>query len=146
LLKGGFEFSPGCDRDLIRPVGEAKQSESPADWSASRRIRCRRLLGRLSHLRELMNDSVAHHLRHQIVLKRSLAPASLDLTAEFLLQTIDTVFVKQALPKGEMKHAIPVNVAAIRRVGLLTVEGENDDISGIGKPLPGRTSAKPFPT
>jgi len=37
-LKGGFEFSPGCDRDLIRPVGEAKQSEFTTDRSASRRV------------------------------------------------------------------------------------------------------------
>jgi hypothetical protein len=59
-----------------------------------------------------------------------------DLTAEFFSQTIDTVFVKHALPKGEMKHrGTPVNLAAIRRVGLLTVEGENDDISGIGQTL-----------
>jgi poly(3-hydroxybutyrate) depolymerase len=27
----------------------------------------------------------------------------------------------------------PVDLSAIRRVGLLTVEGENDDISGIGQ-------------
>jgi len=60
----------------------------------------------------------------------------MDLTAEFFLQTVDTVFVKHALPKGKMKHrALPVDLAAIRRVGLLTVEGENDDISGIGQTL-----------
>ena len=60
----------------------------------------------------------------------------MDLTAKFFLQTVDTVFVKHALPKGKMKHrAMPVDLAAIRRVGLLTVEGENDDISGIGQTL-----------
>jgi poly(3-hydroxybutyrate) depolymerase len=60
--------------------------------------------------------------------------AVMDLTAEFYLQTVDTVFVKHALPKGEMTHrGAPVDLAAIRRVGLLTVEGENDDISGIGQ-------------
>jgi poly(3-hydroxybutyrate) depolymerase len=60
--------------------------------------------------------------------------AVMDLSAEFYLQTVDTVFVKHALPKGEMKHrGAPVDLAAIRRVGLLTVEGENDDISGIGQ-------------
>jgi poly(3-hydroxybutyrate) depolymerase len=60
----------------------------------------------------------------------------MDLTAEFYLQTVETVFVKHALPKGEMKHrGAPVDLAAIRRVGLLTVEGENDDISGIGQTL-----------
>jgi len=58
----------------------------------------------------------------------------MDLTAEFYLQTVDTVFVKHVLPKGEMTHrGAPVDLSAIRRVGLLTVEGENDDISGIGQ-------------
>lgn len=58
----------------------------------------------------------------------------MDLTAEFYLQTVDTVFVKHELPKGEMTHrGAPVDLAAIRRVALLTVEGENDDISGIGQ-------------
>ena len=58
----------------------------------------------------------------------------MDLPAEFFLQTVDTVFVKHELPKGEMTHrGAPVDLSAIRRVGLLTVEGENDDISGIGQ-------------
>jgi len=58
----------------------------------------------------------------------------MDLAAEFYLQTVDTVFVKHALPKGEMTHrGAPVDLSAIRRVALLTVEGENDDISGIGQ-------------
>jgi len=60
--------------------------------------------------------------------------AVMDLTAEFYLQTIDTVFVHHALPKGEMTHkGEKVDLTAIRRVGLLTVEGENDDISGVGQ-------------
>jgi poly(3-hydroxybutyrate) depolymerase len=58
----------------------------------------------------------------------------MDLTAEFYLQTVDTVFVRQALAKGEMTHrGIPVDPAAIRNVALFTVEGENDDISGLGQ-------------
>jgi poly(3-hydroxybutyrate) depolymerase len=58
----------------------------------------------------------------------------MDLSAEFYLQTVDTVFVKHALPKGEMKHrGALVDLAAIRRVKMLTVEGENDDISGFGQ-------------
>jgi poly(3-hydroxybutyrate) depolymerase len=60
--------------------------------------------------------------------------AVMDLTAEFYLQTVDTVFVKHALPKGEMKHhGKPVDLTAVRRVALMTVEGENDDISGVGQ-------------
>ena len=60
--------------------------------------------------------------------------AVMDLTAEFYLQTVETVFVRHALPKGEMTHrGEKVDLSAIRNVALLTVEGENDDISGVGQ-------------
>ena len=60
--------------------------------------------------------------------------AVMDLTAEFYLQTVETVFVEHSLPKGEMKHRDqPVDPGAIRHVALMTVEGENDDISGLGQ-------------
>ncbi|MGI2036016.1 polyhydroxyalkanoate depolymerase [Rhizobium panacihumi] len=60
--------------------------------------------------------------------------AVMDLTAEFYLQTVDTVFIRHALPKGEMMHRDTlVDTKAIRHVALLTVEGENDDISGLGQ-------------
>jgi poly(3-hydroxybutyrate) depolymerase len=60
--------------------------------------------------------------------------AVMDLTAEFYLQTVETVFIDHALPKGEMMHrGERVDLSAIRKVALLTVEGENDDISGVGQ-------------
>ena len=60
--------------------------------------------------------------------------AVMDLTAEFYLQTVDTVFVRHSLPKGEMMHrGVAVDPKAIRNVALLTIEGENDDISGLGQ-------------
>ncbi len=60
--------------------------------------------------------------------------AVMDLTAEFYLQTVEQVFIKHALPKGELLHRGKlVDPAAIRNVALLTVEGENDDISGVGQ-------------
>jgi len=60
--------------------------------------------------------------------------AVMDLTAEFYLQTVETVFIEHALPKGTMMHrGRAVDPAAIRNVALFTVEGENDDISGIGQ-------------
>jgi poly(3-hydroxybutyrate) depolymerase len=60
--------------------------------------------------------------------------AVMDLAAEFYLQTVDTVFVKHALPKGEMMHRdTPVDPSCIRHTALLTIEGENDDISGVGQ-------------
>ncbi|HET9717164.1 MAG TPA: polyhydroxyalkanoate depolymerase [Pseudolabrys sp.] len=60
--------------------------------------------------------------------------AVMDLPAEFYLQTVETVFIRHALPKGQMSHrGLRVDPAAIRRVALMTVEGEHDDISSIGQ-------------
>src|SRR5271170_491550 len=60
--------------------------------------------------------------------------AVMDLAAEYYMQTIETVFVRHALPKGEMTHrGRPVDLKAIRNAGLLSVEGEKDDISGVGQ-------------
>lgn len=60
--------------------------------------------------------------------------AVMDLSAEYYLQTVDVVFVKHALPKGEMTHRGKlVDPSKITRVALMTVEGEKDDISGLGQ-------------
>ncbi len=60
--------------------------------------------------------------------------AVMDLAAEFYLQTVETVFVRHDLPNGEMTHrGRPVDPACIKRAGLLTIEGEHDDISGVGQ-------------
>ncbi|AZN70278.1 polyhydroxyalkanoate depolymerase [Georhizobium profundi] len=72
--------------------------------------------------------------------------AVMDLTAEFYLQTVDTVFIKHALPKGEMMHrAERVDCSQIRNVALLTIEGENDDISGIGQTEAAQTLCSNIP-
>ncbi len=58
----------------------------------------------------------------------------LDLTEEFYLQTIDLVFQTFALPRGLLNHrGRPVRPDQIRDIGLMTVEGEKDDISGVGQ-------------
>lgn len=60
--------------------------------------------------------------------------AVMDLTAEFYLQTVEAVFIDHSLPKGEMMHhGRRVDPSVIRNVALFTVEGENDDISGVGQ-------------
>ena len=57
-----------------------------------------------------------------------------DMTAEFYLQTVDVVFQRHLLPKGEYMHRGKlVDPAAIRDTALLAIEGERDDISGIGQ-------------
>lgn len=58
----------------------------------------------------------------------------LDLTEEFYLQTIDIVFQNYLLPRGLLTHrGRPVRPEAITDIGLMTVEGELDDISGVGQ-------------
>jgi poly(3-hydroxybutyrate) depolymerase len=60
--------------------------------------------------------------------------AVMDLAAEFYLQTVDTVFVRHSLPRGTMvSRGRRVDPGVIRRVPLMTVEGENDDITGLGQ-------------
>jgi poly(3-hydroxybutyrate) depolymerase len=62
--------------------------------------------------------------------------AVMDLSAEFYLETVETVFQKHLLPKGEMTvHGERVEPAAIRKTALLTVEGELDDISAPGQTI-----------
>lgn len=53
-----------------------------------------------------------------------------DVAADFFLETVDHVFRRHSLPKGELtwKDRL-VRPEAIRDVGLMTVEGELDDIS-----------------
>ena len=57
-----------------------------------------------------------------------------DMTAEFYLQTVDVVFQTHALPKGEFTHrGQRINPGAIDKTAILCIEGERDDISGIGQ-------------
>jgi poly(3-hydroxybutyrate) depolymerase len=72
--------------------------------------------------------------------------AVMDLTAEYYLQTIETVFLEHKLPKGEMLHGdTPVDPSKVHRVALMTVEGEKDDISGIGQTGAAQTLCKNLP-
>ncbi len=62
--------------------------------------------------------------------------AVMDLPAEFYLPTVKAVFQEHLLPIGKLEvHGRPVKPAAIRRTALLTVEGERDDICGLGQTL-----------
>ncbi len=62
--------------------------------------------------------------------------AVLDLPAEFYLETVRAVFQEHLLPRGLMEfRGRRVDPGAIRRTALLTVEGERDDICGIGQTL-----------
>jgi poly(3-hydroxybutyrate) depolymerase len=69
-----------------------------------------------------------------------------DMTSEFYLQTIDVVFQSHALPKGEMMHrGRRVDPAAITDTAILAIEGEKDDISGLGQTKAALTIATNLP-
>ena len=60
--------------------------------------------------------------------------AVMDLTAEFYLQTVKTVFQEHLLPDRKMFHrGEHVDCTSIRQTALMTVEGERDDICGLGQ-------------
>jgi poly(3-hydroxybutyrate) depolymerase len=60
--------------------------------------------------------------------------AVLDLAAEFYLETVSWVFQESRLPKGELTlRGQPVDLKAIRKTAMLTVEGERDDICALGQ-------------
>jgi poly(3-hydroxybutyrate) depolymerase len=57
-----------------------------------------------------------------------------DMTAEFYLQTVEEVFQKHSIPKGEFRHKGElVDITQITDTALLAIEGERDDISGLGQ-------------
>ncbi len=58
----------------------------------------------------------------------------MDLSAEFYLQTIQAVFKEWRLPRGLLTHrGHRIDPAAVTRTALQTIEGERDDISGLGQ-------------
>ncbi|MEA2736322.1 MAG: poly(3-hydroxybutyrate) depolymerase [Humisphaera sp.] len=69
-----------------------------------------------------------------------------DMSAEFYLQTVDVVFQRHLLPDGKYLHrGTRVDPAAIRDTALLAIEGERDDISGIGQTKAALDIAKRLP-
>lgn len=76
----------------------------------------------------------------------------MDITAEFYLQTVETVFQKHNLPKGKMiwhdpatNRKIKVDPTKLKKTALLTIEGELDDISAHGQTTAAHTLATNLP-
>lgn len=82
-----------------------------------------------SHLIEGDGDSAEKHRKFY-----DEYSAVMDLDAAYYLQTVQTVFIDHDLPKGTFSHrGEVVDCTKIKKIALLTVEGENDDISGLGQ-------------
>jgi poly(3-hydroxybutyrate) depolymerase len=81
------------------------------------------------HLVEGDGDSAAAHRKFY-----DEYLAVMDMTAEFYLQTVEKVFQKYELAKGEFMHRDRlVKPEAIEDIALFAVEGEADDITGLGQ-------------
>lgn len=62
--------------------------------------------------------------------------AVLDLAAEFYLETVKTVFQDYTLARNELTYrGERIDMGAIRRTALMTVEGERDDICAVGQTM-----------
>ena len=98
----------------------------------------------LRYLQQLMEGDGDNAEKHLEFYDEYLAV--LDLTEEFYLQTVDVVFQRHLLPKGELFHrGRRVRPELITDIALLTVEGENDDISGIGQTQAAHTLCSGLP-
>ncbi|MEL7481110.1 MAG: polyhydroxyalkanoate depolymerase, partial [Pseudomonadota bacterium] len=94
-----------------------------------------------NHLVEGDGDSAAKHRKFY-----DEYLSVLDLSEEFYLQTIVRIFQEHQLARGAYRvHGRLVRPEAIRTVALMTVEGEKDDISGIGQTQAAHTLCKNIP-
>mgnify|MGYP003704061849 CR=1 FL=1 len=111
----------------------------------------RRVYPGFLQLTAFMSMNAERHIKAQVDLYRALAKgdkeqadkikdfydeyfAVLDMTAEFYLETVERVFQKYLLARGELEwKGRKVDPRAIRRTALFTVEGERDDICSIGQ-------------
>ncbi|MDH3661409.1 MAG: polyhydroxyalkanoate depolymerase [Alphaproteobacteria bacterium] len=85
--------------------------------------------GLYQHLIEGDCDSVEQHRKFY---EEYLAV--MDLPAEFYLETVEIVFQQHLLPDGKLEHrGEPVDCSLIEHTTLMTVEGEKDDICGLGQ-------------
>lgn len=81
------------------------------------------------HLVEGDGDSVEKHKKFY-----NEYLSVMDLPAEFYIQTVDIVFKNHLLPKGELEsRGRKINPKSIENIPILCIEGEKDDISGIGQ-------------
>ena len=72
--------------------------------------------------------------------------AVMDLPAEYYLETVERVFQKHLLPRGELRvRGEVVRPEAIRKTALFTIEGELDDISGNGQTHAAQSLCKAIP-
>ncbi len=71
----------------------------------------------------------------------------MDMTSEFYLETIEKIFQKVELPQGKLQYQGNfVKPELITDVALMTIEGQKDDISGVGQTKAAHDICKNLPT
>jgi poly(3-hydroxybutyrate) depolymerase len=94
----------------------------------------RHINAQLAQFRRLFAEDAEGGALHRKFYDEYFAVA--DLPAEFYLETVQRVFQEHSLPRGTLRwRGELVEPAAIRRTALLAVEGERDDICGVGQTM-----------
>lgn len=94
----------------------------------------RHINAQLAQFRRLFAEDAEGAAAHRKFYDEYFAVA--DLPAEFYLETVSRVFQEHSLPRGLLQwHGQPVEPKAIHRTALLAVEGERDDICGVGQTM-----------
>jgi poly(3-hydroxybutyrate) depolymerase len=149
-------------------------NEHPVEWFEQNLITTvprryagahRRVYPGFLQLSAFMTMNMSRHVRAHMdlfshILKGELAKADAnrkfydeyfsvaDLPAEFYLETVRKVFQEHHLARGVYTYRNrKVDPRAIRKTSLLTVEGERDDICGLGQTMAAQdllSSVKPF--
>jgi poly(3-hydroxybutyrate) depolymerase len=105
----------------------------------------RHINAQLSQVRRLFSEDVEAAASHRKFYDEYFAVC--DLPAEFYLETVSRVFQDHLLATGGMTwHGQKVDPAAIRRTSLLVVEGERDDVCGVGQTMAALDLCRNIPT
>jgi poly(3-hydroxybutyrate) depolymerase len=105
----------------------------------------RHINAQLAQFRRLFAEDTEGAASHRKFYDEYFAVA--DLPAEFYLETVKRVFQEHDLPRGTLRwRGELVNPGAIRRTSLLAVEGERDDICGVGQTMAALDLCSGIPT
>lgn len=86
-------------------------------------------VGLFNHLVEGDGESAAAHKKFY-----NEYLSVMDLPAEFYLDTVNIVFKEHLLPRGKLQClGKTVDLSSIKKTSILCIEGEKDDISGVGQ-------------
>ncbi len=94
----------------------------------------------LDLVRENVQSSIAHETFYDEYL------AVMDISADFYLQTLEQVFQRCTLATGQFQHRDRlVELGALDKTPLMTIEGEKDDICAVGQTYAAHALCKNVP-